>query len=347
MSYRKLIVGSLCMREALRPLLGEGKNVAVLLPPGAGGALANIALALDGRATVNLNYTLENADLAEMCERAGCGVIITARRFLKALERESPLPPERTILLEDVRPAITTGMKLGFLAKSFLPGAWLANLEAPRPRGGAPASEETATIIFSSGSTGTPKGVMLSHSNVLSNAQSVLQVISLGPGDAVLGILPFFHSFGYTVTLWTTLLSGSRAVYHANPLEAKVIGEMCGEHGVTITIGTPTFYQSYLRRCTPEQFARVRVALSGAAKLSQALADAWKAKFGSQLMEGYGCTELSPVVSANLPSDEAPRRARSHRPGSIGRPLPGSRCASWIRTPTRASASSGEWAKRG
>ena len=85
-----------------------------------------------------------------------------------------------------------------------------------------------------------------------------------------------------------------------------------------------TFYQSYLRRCTPEQFARVRVALSGAAKLSQALADAWKAKFGSQLMEGYGCTELSPVVSANLPGgDEAPRRARSHRPGSIGRPLPG------------------------
>lgn len=324
LSYRRLLVGSLCMREALRPLLGEGKNVAVLLPPGAGGALANIALALDGRATVNLNYTLANADLAEMCERAGCGVIITARRFLKALERESPLPPERTILLEDVRPAITTGMKLGFLAKSFLPGTWLANLEAPRPRGGAPASGDTATIIFSSGSTGTPKGVMLSHSNVLSNAQSVLQVISLGPGDAVLGILPFFHSFGYTVTLWTTLLSGSKAVYHANPLEAKVIGEMCGEHGVTITIGTPTFYQSYLRRCTPEQFARVRVALSGAAKLSQALADAWKAKFGSQLMEGYGCTELSPVVSANLPGgDEAPRRARSHRPGSIGRPLPG------------------------
>lgn len=324
LNYRKLLVGSLCMREALRPLLGEGRNVAVFLPPGAGGALANIALALDGRTSVNLNYTLENPDLAEMCERADCRVIITARRFLSALERESPLPPERTILLEDVRPAITTGMKLRFLAKSFLPGTWLANLESPRSRDGRPESEETATIIFSSGSTGTPKGVMLSHSNVLSNAQSVLQVISIGPGEAVLGILPFFHSFGYTITLWTTLLSGSKAVYHANPLEAKVIGEMCGENRVTITIGTPTFYQSYLRRCTPEQFAHVRVALSGAAKLGQSLADAWQAKFGSRLMEGYGCTELSPVVSANLPSaEDAPRRARSHRAGSIGRPLPG------------------------
>lgn len=324
LNFRKLTVGALCMRDALRPKLGAGKNIAVFLPPGAGGALANIALALDGRTSVNLNYTLENSDLAAMCETADAGVIITARRFLKALDRESPLPPERTILLEDIRNDITGGMKLKHLAKTFLPGTWLANMESPKSGSGQPESEETATIIFSSGSTGTPKGVMLSHSNVLSNVQSVLQVISLGPGDAVLGILPFFHSFGYTITLWATLLSGSRAVYHANPLEAKVIGEMCGKHGVTITIGTPTFYQSYLRRCTPQQFAKVRVALSGAQKLNHGLEHAWEAKFGSKLMEGYGCTELSPVVSANLPSSEdAPRRARSHKSGSIGRPIPG------------------------
>ena len=324
LNFRKLTVGALCMRDALRPKLGEGRNIAVFLPPGAGGALANIALALDGRTSVNLNYTLENSDLAAMCETADARVIITARRFLKALDRESPLPPERTILLEDIRKDITGVMKLKHLAKTFLPGTWLANMEAPRAAAGGPESEETATIIFSSGSTGTPKGVMLSHSNVLSNVQSVLQVISLGPGDAVLGILPFFHSFGYTITLWATLLSGARAVYHANPLEAKVIGDMCGEHGVTITIGTPTFYQAYLRRCTPEQFAKVRVALSGAQKLNHGLEHAWEAKFGSKLMEGYGCTELSPVVSANLPSaEDAPRRARSHKSGSIGRPIPG------------------------
>ena len=311
------------MRDVLAPRIGTQPRVAVLLPPGAGGALANVALTLGGRTTVNLNYTMSNEDLAEMVERAGVEYVITARRFLKALDRPSPLSPERTILLEDVRGGITKGMKLRYLAKSFLPGAWLANREAPAG-GVLPASEETATVIFSSGSTGVPKGVMLSHSNVLSNVQSVLQVISLGPGDAVLGILPFFHSFGYTITLWATLLSGSRAVYHANPLEAREIGELCGRYGVTITIATPTFYQSYLRRCTPQQFERVRVALSGAQKLNRELANAWEAKFGSKLMEGYGCTELSPVVSANLPSPEnAPRRARSHRSGSIGRPIPG------------------------
>ncbi|MEM6672170.1 MAG: MFS transporter [Planctomycetota bacterium] len=324
LDFRKLVVGSLCMRSALRPSLGEGRNVAVLLPPGAGGALANIALALDGRAAVNLNYTMPNADLAAMCERAGVDLLITARRFLKALDRESPLPVERTVFLEDVKKDITTPMKLGYLLQTFLPGTWLANLHAPRNRGGAPESEDLATIIFSSGSTGTPKGVMLSHSNILSNVQSVLQVVALGPGDAVLGILPFFHSFGYTITLWATLLSGSRAVFHANPLEAKVIGELSETYGVTITIATPTFYQSYLRRCRPEQFRDVRVALSGAQKLSRGLADAWETKFGSRLMEGYGCTEVSPVVSANLPSPEgASARHRSDRPGSIGRPLPG------------------------
>jgi acyl-[acyl-carrier-protein]-phospholipid O-acyltransferase/long-chain-fatty-acid--[acyl-carrier-protein] ligase len=321
LTYRKLLVGAVCMREVLRPRLGAKRSVAVLLPPGAGGALANIALALDDRVSVNLNYTMENADLARMCEVADVGVVITARRFLTALQRESPLPEARTIYLEDVRPAITGGMKLAALLKSFLPGAWLADHLAPK---GDDASERLATIIFSSGSTGTPKGVMLSHSNVLSNTQSVLQVVALGPGDAVLGILPFFHSFGYTVTLWATLLSGARAVYHANPLEAKVIGELCAKYEVTITIGTPTFYQAYLRRCTPEQFQHVRLAMSGAQKLGQGLADAWHARFGSQLMEGYGCTELSPVVSANLPTPEGTSpRHRLFEPGTIGRPVPG------------------------
>ena len=244
--------------------------------------------------------------------------------FLSGLERPSPLGDDQTILLEEIRGDITTAMKLRYLGLSFLPGVLLANLLAPRSPSGEPESEEVATVIFSSGSTGVPKGVMLTHSNVLSNVQSVLEVIALGPGDGVLGILPFFHSFGYTITLWATFLSGARGVYHVNPLEAKVVGELSQKGGVTITIATPTFYQSYLRRCTKEQFAGIRVALSGAQKLNQGLADAWKAKFGSELMEGYGCTEAAPVVSANLPGgDHLPPRQRGHREGSIGRPIPG------------------------
>ena len=312
------------MRDVLRPHLGEARSVAVLMPPGAGGALVNLALALDGRTSVNLNYTMSNGDLAGMCKTAGADHVVTARRFLSGLDRPSPLGDAQTILLEDVRGGISTGMKLRYLALSFLPGVVLANLLAPRRRGGVPESEEVATVIFSSGSTGVPKGVMLTHSNILSNVQSVLEVIALGPGDGVLGILPFFHSFGYTVSLWATFLSGARGVYHVNPLEAKVVGALSQEGGVTITIATPTFYQSYLRRCTKEQFAGIRVALSGAQKLNQGLADAWKEKFGSELMEGYGCTEAAPVVSANLPGGgHLPPRQRGHRQGSIGRPLPG------------------------
>ena len=324
LKFRELTVAALCMRDALLPILGQKQNVAVLLPPGAGGALANLALALGGRTSVNLNYTMRDADLTAMCEVADVEFVITSNRFLNGLGRSSPLPSGQTIALEEIQGSITKGQKLKYLAQSFLPGAWLADRHVPKAEDGKPESEQIATIIFSSGSTGTPKGVMLTHSNVLSNVQSVLQVISLGPRDAVLGVLPFFHSFGYTITLWGTLLAGARGVYHSNPLEAKVVGEMCGEHGVTITVATPTFYQAYLRRCQPEQFAQTRVALSGAEKLSQGVSDAWEAKFGFKLMEGYGCTELGPVVSANLPSpEETPKRFRSHRDGSVGRPIPG------------------------
>jgi acyl-[acyl-carrier-protein]-phospholipid O-acyltransferase/long-chain-fatty-acid--[acyl-carrier-protein] ligase len=165
---------------------------------------------------------------------------------------------------------------------------------------------------------------MLSHANILSNVQGVLQTLSIGKGDGLFGVLPFFHSFGYTVTLWGPLLAGAKAIYHANPLDAKVIGEMSEEHRATIFVATPTFYQAYMRRCSPEQFAHLRVALSGAEKLRRPLANAWEEKYGLPLMEGYGCTELSPVVSFNVPDVELMgERQLGNKPGTIGRALPG------------------------
>src|SRR5438093_37475 len=103
-----------------------------------------------------------------------------------------------------------------------------------------------ATIIFSSGSTGDPKGVMLTHANIAANCESIIQAIDPVPSDRILGILPFFHSFGYTVTLWLPLQIGASCVYHANPLQAREIGELCKKHQATIFVSTPTFLRSYL-----------------------------------------------------------------------------------------------------
>jgi acyl-[acyl-carrier-protein]-phospholipid O-acyltransferase/long-chain-fatty-acid--[acyl-carrier-protein] ligase len=319
LSYRDLLLRALALRAVLeRRLSGDGR-VAVLLPPGAGGALANVTLALCGKTSVNLNYTLSNAALQACLERAGVRHVVTSERFLRALGREAPLPREGTLFLEDLGREVTRGDKLAAFLLALLPGAWLAHLVTPQRH-----AQEVATVIFSSGSTGAPKGVQLTHGNVLSNVQSVLQVLAFGPGDALLGVLPFFHSFGYTVTLWAGLLSGAKAVFHANPLEAQTVGELCEREHVTVLVATPTLYQAYLRRCPARQFRHVRLAISGAQKLPARLADEWRAALGSTLMEGYGATELSPVISCNLPDPEgvSPRHA-AHRPGTVGRPLPG------------------------
>jgi acyl-[acyl-carrier-protein]-phospholipid O-acyltransferase/long-chain-fatty-acid--[acyl-carrier-protein] ligase len=178
--------------------------------------------------------------------------------------------------------------------------------------------------VFSSGSTGVPKGVMLSHANILSNIDAIAQVFQLGPDDVIVGVLPFFHSFGYTVTLWLPMVAGFGAVFHPNPMDGKGIGALAERWKGTILVSTPTFYGGYIRKCEREQFAHVRYALVGAEKLRQPIAAAFKEKFGVTLLEGYGCTEMSPVVAVNAPDvDEDGLHQRGSQDGSVGHPLPG------------------------
>jgi acyl-[acyl-carrier-protein]-phospholipid O-acyltransferase/long-chain-fatty-acid--[acyl-carrier-protein] ligase len=181
-------------------------------------------------------------------------------------------------------------------------------------------------VIFTSGSTGDPKGVVLSHGNVLSNIHQVASHVALRDDEVVLGILPFFHSFGFTITLWTVLCLGKMTVYHFNPLDARIVGNLCQEHKATILIATPTFMRNYLHRCEREQFASVRLLLLGAEKLKPELARDIHDKFGIEPLEGYGCTELSPIVAVNVPETKATADGRTvpgNRPGTVGMPVPG------------------------
>jgi acyl-[acyl-carrier-protein]-phospholipid O-acyltransferase/long-chain-fatty-acid--[acyl-carrier-protein] ligase len=136
--------------------------------------------------------------------------------------------------------------------------------------------------------------------------------------------LPFFHSFGYTCTLWCPLLSGFSAFYHPNPLEAATIAERVRTERLTVLLATPTFLLSYLRKATPEDFATLRLVVTGAEKLKPALADSFREKFGIRPLEGYGATELSPVVSVNIPDACFDGVAQTGtKPGSVGHPIPG------------------------
>jgi acyl-[acyl-carrier-protein]-phospholipid O-acyltransferase/long-chain-fatty-acid--[acyl-carrier-protein] ligase len=321
LSYGKTLAGAMCLANELRPLLGETPMVALWLPPSVGGALANIALALLGKTSVNLNYTASPEVVQSAVRQCGAKHVLTARRFTARMPVD-PGPGVELIHLEDLLPKVTTFKRLrAYLAVLLLPGWFLEHVVLGL---GKHSVDDVATLIFSSGSTGDPKGVTLTQNNVASNIESVIQETNVSSRDRLLGVLPLFHSFGYTVTLWTPLQVGASAVFHPDPRAAKEIGELSREYRCTIYLSTATFLRFCLKRCDPADFATIRILVCGAEKLPMSLADEFQQKFGVRPLEGYGCTELSPVVSANLPDVESGGLWQiNNRPGSIGPPLPG------------------------
>jgi acyl-[acyl-carrier-protein]-phospholipid O-acyltransferase/long-chain-fatty-acid--[acyl-carrier-protein] ligase len=319
--YGKALAGALLFTRHLRPLLGDDKMVGLWLPPSVGGALANVALAFLGKTSVNLNYTSSPPVVQSAIRQCSIRRVLTSQRFTARMKLDVG-PDVKVIYLEEVAKRITRLQKLrAFLEAFLLPGfmldRWVLGLHRH-------SLEDVATVIFSSGSTGEPKGVMLTHNNVAANAESMIQAIDLRKADRPLGILPFFHSFGYTVTLWVPLQVGASVVYHADPRQAKEVGELCRKYACTILLTTPTFLRFCLRRCEPGDFSTVRILMCGAEKLPQPLAKEFHEKFGVLPLEGYGCTELSPAAAANVPD----RRGRDsvqigNKPGTIGQPLPG------------------------
>lgn len=320
------------------------KMVGIFLPPSVGGALANFAAFLLGKAPVNLNYTLSAEALGSCARQCDLQTILTSKTFLA---RAKVTLPCRTLLLEEVVAKPSQAERLmAFLLAWFCPVGWVRRFlagggleESPRAssRSEQPPAEasalsfkpvgeldELATVVFSSGSTGEPKGIMLSHYNLISNIAQMGQTFDFGARDRFLGILPFFHSFGFTATLLAPAVNGLGVVFHANPLEGKVIGELARRYGATYLMATPAFLQIYLRTCEPGDFGSLRVVLAGAEKLPEWLVTAFEEKFGIRPVEGYGCTECSPVVAANTHDYRAAgvRQLGSHR-GKIGHPLPG------------------------
>jgi len=248
--------------------------------------------------------------------QCGISTVITSRAFLEKLGTlpEFPAP----LYVEELLAALTPLEKRrAFLVARLLPTRWFA-----RPDGFD--ADRLATIIFSSGSTGEPKGVMLSHHNILSNLEALRMVFRATRRDNICSALPFFHSLGFTGTLWLPLVSGFSAAYHTNPLDGETIARMVRERRSTLLIATPTFLMAYLRRAKVEDFRTLRLVITGAEKLKTKLADSFQEKFGLRPMEGYGATELSPVISLSLPDVEIDGiRQTGFREGSVGQPVPG------------------------
>ncbi|RYD78123.1 MAG: AMP-dependent synthetase, partial [Verrucomicrobiaceae bacterium] len=304
-------------------------RIGIVLPPGKGAVIANLAVVLAGKVPVNLNFTAGRSAVASAMRIGHVQHCITAQAFAKRL---GDFPwPDHVLFLEELMPKLKPKVILWRVLSAFLTAGLLARvLGIPKV-----GDRDEAVILFTSGSSGEPKGVVLSHRNVIGNVSQFALMLDLSPRDSILACLPFFHSFGCTVTLWYPLIEGIRSITYPNPLEVSKNAELVERYKVTLFCSTPTFLRGYLRKAEPKQLASIDLLVTGAEKLPMELAETVSEKFSKEVLQGYGLTETSPVVSVNLP-DPKPRRATdpvqpSSRKGSVGKLAPG--MAAQIRDP--------------
>ncbi|MBV8820238.1 MAG: AMP-binding protein [Acidobacteriaceae bacterium] len=313
LTYGETLIASELLASKINALSPGQKMIGVMLPACSAGALANLAIVLSGRAVVNLNFTSGAAAIDSAVDQCELKVIMTSQAFLEKAKVERR---REMVFVEDLV-QFGRGAKIrAFLKARLLPTRFLQPSKVN--------SNDVAAVLFSSGSTGAPKGVMLSHRNLIANTESVAQLFPMNAADAITGVLPLFHAFGFTYTLWFPLLNGATAAYHPQPLDAKGVGELVWRTKATILPAPPTFCMAYLRGCSKEQLASLRFVLVGAERLNPKLAASFEEKFGVPMLEGYGATEMSPVIAVNVPDREhAGVKQTGLRPGTVGQTIPG------------------------
>jgi acyl-[acyl-carrier-protein]-phospholipid O-acyltransferase/long-chain-fatty-acid--[acyl-carrier-protein] ligase len=316
LTYSSALLAVVAISGEIGPLTAGQEMIGIALPPSAGAVLANLAVSMLGKVCVNLNYAASPDAREQAIKECGIRCIISSRGFVEKVEGLGNLPG--LVFIEDIARKVERVSKLGvYLRARFMPQRYLAHARRF-------SADDLAVVIFTSGSSGRPKGVMLSHHNILSNIEAARMVFRIMPEDDVCAVLPFFHSFGFTCTLWLPLVSGVSASYVPNPLDGGAVGQIARANHSTLLFGTPTFLLNYARRAERQDFASLRFVVVGAEKLKQSVADAFEARFGVRPVEGYGTTELSPVVSLNLPDVTVGGVYQvGSKPGAVGQPIPG------------------------
>jgi len=310
-SGRRMLVGATLLSTRMAKSMNDSERVAVLLPNVAATPMVLLALWKLRRVPAILNFSSGIPTMLDCCRLAGTRQLITSREFLdKAKLSAEPFAAAgiRVLFLEDLRAMISGAARVGALLGSYLPGATGA-----WHRTGA--SEDTAVVLFTSGSEGTPKGVELSHRNLLSNIRQAIAVIDLTDADRFFNALPIFHSFGLTAGTLLPLIRGCGLYLYPTPLHYRTIPVLVYDQNCTVLLGTNTFLNGYARKAHAYDFCSLRYLIAGAEKVQDATVETWARRFGIRILEGYGATECSPVISVNTRMDP--------KLGSAGRFLPG------------------------
>lgn len=311
-SYGRLVLGALVLGRKLSGLTAPGDRVGLMLPNVQGMAVALLGLSAYGRVPALLNFTSGVKNLKAAAKLADLALIVTSRRFVEQAKLDDEIAAlgegRQVVFLEEVRDQITSFEKaMGALA-SVAPRLALRKFEA-KP-------DDPAIILFTSGTEGTPKGVVLSHANIVSNTRQIFALAAgfLSERDIFMNALPTFHSFGLTAGMLLPLFHGMKVVLYPSPLHYKQVPKLIGDTGCTFLLSTDTFLQGYARAADPDDLKSVRYVVAGAERVKPQTRELWE-PYGTTILEGYGCTECSPVLACNTPV--------ASRAGSVGRLLPG------------------------
>ncbi|MGE0212234.1 MAG: MFS transporter [Parvibaculaceae bacterium] len=313
LTYGRLLMGTFVLgRRLARETEGQA-NVAVLLPTAAGCLVTIMGLLAFGRVPALLNYATGARNMAAACATAGTTTLVTSRKFIEqggfADDLAVLAETQRVLYLEDLREGLTGLDKLYGLRARLFPRLTLKATRASTD------PDKAAIILFTSGSEGAPKGVVLSHRNLLANAAQVAGRIDFSGSDVVFNALPMFHALGLNVGTLLPVLYGVRTFLYPSPLHYKIIPTLCYETGSTILLSTDTFLSGYARNADPLDFRAMRHVVAGAEPVKAETRALWQERFGVRILEGYGCTECSPVIASNTP--------RYFRTGSVGRVFDG------------------------
>lgn len=315
----EMLIRALVFSKIIREIdSGNSHYIGVLLPNTTVLAAVLHGILFADRVPAVMNFTAGKAAREHAIKNANMKVILTSRKFLEKLQIEQT--PEM-FCLEDLAEKVTPSMKRRAIFHTFfLPTRFLVKLYAPLSWYDL---KREAVLLFSSGSTGIPKGIRLTHHNLNSNFFSFWRIINWTPRDRVVGNLPLFHAYGFMVCFVLSAVAGTRVIYLPNPLDAAGVCSLVEKEKPTLMMATPTFLQHYLRKFKPGQFDSLRLVITGAEKLRQDISTQFKELTGLSIVEGFGCTELSPIVTVNLSYSIFTLGRESGMKGSIGAPLPG------------------------
>ncbi|HEX8231898.1 MAG TPA: AMP-binding protein [Caulobacteraceae bacterium] len=309
LTYTGLVRAAFALGRKIAGMTEREEHVGILLPSSVGAVAAFFAIHAVGRTPVMLNFTSGLRNLRAACAAGRVKRILTSRRFVAQgrLEELTEALGEtlEIVWLEDVRKSIGTADRVFALIASAFPKLFSAKA----------SPDDIGVILFTSGSFGAPKPVVLTHANLLANGEQVYAHIDLDPDWVFFNPLPVFHSFGLIAGIMLPILHGMKVVEYPSPLHTKTIPPLVKETGAAVLLATDTFINQYARASEGDDLARLKFVVCGAERVRPETHDLLRERFGVMLVEGYGVTETSPVISVNQPED--------NHPGTAGRLLPG------------------------